>query len=129
MVLRASSNSSSFHCSKLKPFGEKFAEEKERPMTPGSDEGEEILSDMPPCRLGASGVARAAVNSTCHSTTSNATLTPQASLRFCCRNSFIGSGSIWREPEFEIIALKESGLAGVYPASASSALPLAGSNL
>jgi hypothetical protein len=56
-------------------------------------------------------------------------LTPQASLRFCCRNSFIGSGSIWPEPEFEIIALKESGLAGVYPASASRALPLAGSNL
>src|ERR1700678_1330352 len=98
-------------------------------MTPGSDDGEEILSDMAPCRLGASGVARAAVNSTCNSTTSNATLTPQASLRFCCRNSFIGSGSIWPEPEFEIIALKDSGLAREYPAAGTSALPLAASHL
>ena len=68
---------------------------------------------MAPCRLGLSGVARAAVSSTCHSITSNSTLTPQASLRFCCRNSFIGSGSICPEPEFEIIALNDSGFAAV----------------
>src|ERR1700731_3263814 len=98
-------------------------------MTPGSDDGEETLSDMAPCSAGLSGVARAAVRSTCHSTTSNATLTPQASFRFCCRNSFIGRGSICPEPEFEIITLNDNGFAGVYPASASSALPLAGSNL
>src|SRR3984893_9961895 len=98
-------------------------------MTPTSDDGEETLSAIAPCRLGESGVARAAVNSTFHLTTSNSSLTPQDSFRFCCRNSFIGSGSIWPEREFEIIALNDSGFAGVYPASASSALPLAGSNL
>src|ERR1700676_1303784 len=98
-------------------------------MMPASDEGEEILSAMAPCRLGLSGVARAAVNRTCHSTTSNSTLTPQASFRFCCRNSFIGRGSICPEPEFEIHPFNERGLAGEYPASASSALPLAASYL
>src|SRR6202165_5061666 len=98
-------------------------------MMPASDEGEEILSAMAPCRLGLSGGEPAAVNRNCHSTTSNSQLTPQASFRFCCRNSFIGRGSICPEPEFEIIALNDSGLAGEYPASASSALPLAGSNL
>src|SRR3979411_357140 len=98
-------------------------------MTPTSDDGELILSAMAPCRLGLSGVARAAFNNTCHSTTSNSTLTPQASFRFCCRNSFIGSGSICPEPEFEINVLNDSGFAVVYPASASSALPLVGSNL
>ena len=49
----------------------------------------------------------------CHSTTSNSTLTPQASFRFSCRNSFIGSGSICPEPEVEIMILSESGFAGV----------------
>src|SRR6266481_4834681 len=98
-------------------------------MTPASDDGEEILSDIAPCRLELSGVARAAVRRTCHSTTSNSTVTPQASLRFCCKYSFIGRGNICPEPEFEIIALNDRGLAGVYPASASSALPFAESNL
>src|SRR5713226_9118900 len=98
-------------------------------MTPASDDGELILSAIAPCRLGLSGVARAAVKRTCHSTTSNSTLTPQASLSICWRNSFNGKGSIGPEPEFEINALNDSGFAGVYPASASSALPLAGSNL
>src|SRR5260370_26392957 len=93
-------------------------------MTPRSDDGELILRAIAPCRLGLSGVARAAVKRTCHSITSNSTLTPQASFRFCCRNSFIGKGSICPEPAFEIIALNDSGFAGVYPASASSALPL-----
>ena len=41
--------------------------------------------------------------------------------------SFIGSGSIWPEPEAEIITLNFSGFCGVKPAAASSALPLAGS--
>ena len=68
---------------------------------------------MAPRRFGLSGVARAAVSSTCHSITSNSTLTPQASFRFCCKNSFIGNGSICPEPEFEISALNESGFAGV----------------
>src|SRR5580692_11029945 len=98
-------------------------------MTPGSDDGEEALSAMVPCRLGLSGVARAAVNRTCHSTTSKSTSTPQASFRFCCKYSFIGNGSICPEPEFEIITLNDSGFADVYPASANSALPLAGSNV
>src|SRR5258708_17303402 len=98
-------------------------------MTPASEDGELILSAMATCRLGLQGGARAAVKRTCHSTTSNSTLTPQASFRFCCRNSFIGKGSICPEPEFEINALNDSGFAGVYPASASSALALAGSNL
>ena len=98
-------------------------------MTPASDDGELILSAMAPRRFGLSGVARAAVSRTCHSITSNATVTPQASLRFCCKNSFIGNGNICPEPEFEINALNDNGFAGVYPASASSALPLAGSNL
>jgi hypothetical protein len=35
--------------------------------------------------------------------------TPQACFRFSCRASFIGSGSIWPEPEVEIITLNESG--------------------
>src|ERR1700730_10749962 len=98
-------------------------------MTPTSDDGELTLSAIAPCRLGLSGVARAAVRRTCHSITSNSTATPQASLRFCCKNSFIGNGDICPEPEFEINALNDNGFAGVYPASASSALPLAGSNL
>src|ERR1700694_3796516 len=98
-------------------------------MTPTSDDGELILTTMAPCRLGLSGVARPAVKRTCHSTTSYATLTPQASFRFCCRNSFIGKGNICPEPEFEISALNDNGFAGEYPASASSALPLAASNL
>src|SRR5580704_7763313 len=98
-------------------------------MTPGSDDGEEMLRAMLPCKLGLSGVARPAVSKTCHSLTSNSTSTPQASFRFCCRYSFIGNGSICPEPEFEIITLNDSGLADVYPASANSALPLAGSNV
>src|SRR5258707_5237979 len=98
-------------------------------MTPASDDGELILSAMAPRRFGLSGVARAAVRRICHSITSNSTVTPQASLRFCCKNSFIGNGNICPEPEFEINALNDNGFAGVYPASASSALPLAGSNL
>src|ERR1700731_1791590 len=98
-------------------------------MTLASDDGELTLSTMAPCRLGLSGVARPAVKRTCHSTTSNSTLTPQASFRFCCRNWVIGKGSLWPGPEFEIIALNDSGFVGVYPASASRALPLAGWNL
>src|ERR1700682_3247302 len=98
-------------------------------MTPTSDDGELTLSAMAPCRLGLSGVARAAVNSTCHSITSIFTLTLQASFRFCCRNSFIGKGSICPEPEFEINALNDHGFAAVYADSASSGLPLAGSDL
>src|ERR1700704_1445096 len=98
-------------------------------MTPTSEDGELILSAIAPCRFGLSGVARAAVKRTCHSITSNPTLTPQASFRFCCRNSFIGKGSICPEPEFEIKTLNDSGFAAVYPASASNALPFAGSNL
>src|SRR5205823_15125400 len=43
--------SSSFHCSKLKPFGEKLAAEKYRAITPSSDDGEEILSAIAPCRF------------------------------------------------------------------------------
>ncbi len=82
-------------------------------MTPASDDGELILSAMAPLQIGAVGRGAAAVSSTCHSITSNSTLTPQASFRFCCRNSFIGSGSICPEPEFEIIALNDSGFAGV----------------
>src|SRR5258706_12744757 len=39
-VASAASNSSSFHCSKLKPLGEKFADEKYATMTPTSDDGE-----------------------------------------------------------------------------------------
>src|ERR1700680_1382125 len=98
-------------------------------MTPASYDGELILSAMAPRRFGLSGGARAAVKQTCHSITWNCTFTPQASFRFCCRNSFIGSGNIWPEPEFEISALNASGFAGEYPASASSALPLGGSHL
>src|SRR3981081_1322318 len=98
-------------------------------MTPASDDGEELLSAIAPCRLGLSGVARAAVNSTCHSTTSKSTLTPQASFRFCCRNSFIGNGSLCPDTELEIIALTDRGWTRVSPAWASSALPLAGSDL
>src|ERR1700675_1613648 len=98
-------------------------------MTPASDDGELILSTMAPRRLGVWGVEGAPLNRTCHSITSNSTVTPQASFRFCCRNSFIGKGSICPEPEFEINALNDNGLASEYPASASSALPLAGSNL
>src|ERR1700759_3556911 len=119
MALSASSNWSSFHCSKLKPFGDQLAAAKYRAMMPASDDGDEMLSAIAPCRLGASGNGGPWLNHPCHSTTSKSTLTPQASLRFCCRNSFIGSGSIWPEPELEICTLNDSGLAAVKPASAS----------
>src|ERR1700722_7863741 len=98
-------------------------------MTPTSEEGDETLSTMAPFRLGVSGVGRPALTRICHSTTSKLTSTPQDSLRFCWMNSFIGSGDIWPDPEVEIIALKASGLSDVKPASASSFLPLAGSNV
>src|SRR5262249_28135230 len=117
----------SFHCSKLKPFGEKFADEKYRAMMPTSDDGDETLSAMAPCSAGLSGGCRTAVSSTCHSTTSNSMLTPQACLKFSCRYSFIGSGSIWPDPEVEIITLSDNGFCGVKPAAARSALPFAGS--
>src|ERR1700730_2019226 len=77
----AASNLSSFHCSKLKPLGEKLADEKYRAMMPTSDDGDEALSAMAPCRVGLSGVARMAVSRTCHSTASNSTLTPHACFR------------------------------------------------
>ena len=53
----------------------------------------------------------------------------QACLRFSCSASFIGSGSIWPEPEVETMTLKDSGLAAVKPASASSFFPFSGSNV
>src|ERR1700676_2906593 len=78
---KAESNFSSFHCSKLKPLGEKLADEKYRAMIPTSDDGDDALSAIAPCSVGLSGVARTAVSRTVHSTASNSTLTPQACFR------------------------------------------------
>ena len=61
---------------------------------------------MAPFSDASSGTARAAFSNTCHSTASTWTSTPQACLRFSCSASFIGSGSIWPEPDVEIM-LKE----------------------
>src|SRR5258708_1026188 len=108
-LANAASNSSSFHCSKLNPFGAKFAEEKYRAMMPTSEDGELTLSAIALLRPGASGICRTAVSKTCHSTASNSTLTPQDCFRLSCMYSFIGSGSICPEPDVEIITLKESG--------------------
>ena len=96
---------------------------------PTSLEGELTLSAIAPFSAGLSGTARPAFSSTCHSTASTCTSTPQACLRFSCSASFIGNGSIWPEPDVEIITLNDSGFCGVKPASASSALPFAGSNV
>src|ERR1700688_3171437 len=87
----AASNGSSFHCSKLKPLGEKLADEKYRAMMPTSEDGDDMLSAMAPCSDGLSGVARTAVSRTCHSTVSKSTSTPQDCFRLSCRYSFIGS--------------------------------------
>jgi len=54
-----------------------------------------------------------------HSITSKEASKPTA-LRFCWMYSFIGSGSIWPEPEVEIAILILGFLVGPYPASASS---------
>ncbi len=78
-------------------------------MMPASDDGDDALSAMAPRSVGLSGVARTASSSTCHSTASNSTLTPQDCFRLSCRYSFIGSGSICPEPEVEIITLNDSG--------------------
>src|SRR6266481_9952671 len=112
-AVNSASNLSSFHCSKLKPFGEKLADEKYRAMMPTSDDGDDTLSAIAPCNVGLSGVARTALSRTVHSTASNATLTPQACFRLSCRYSFIGSGNIWPEPEVEIITLNDSGFCAV----------------
>src|ERR1700730_3116822 len=110
---KAASNLSSFHCSKLKPLGEKLADEKYRAMMPTSDDGDEKLRAIAPCSIGLSGVARTALTKTVQSTASNSTLTPQACFRLSCRYSFIGSGDIWPEPEVEIITLNDSGICDV----------------
>src|SRR5262249_20677927 len=98
-------------------------------MMPASDEGELMLSAIAPLSDGLSGVERAFVKSTCHSTVSNCTSTPQACFRVSCRYSFIGKGSICPEAEGEIITLNDNGFSEVKPASASMALPFEGSNM
>ena len=80
---------------------------------PTSLDGELTLSAMAPFSDGSSGTARAAFSSTCHSTASTCTSTPQACFRFSCSASFIGSGSIWPEPEVEIMTLNDSGFLSV----------------
>src|SRR3954463_12030043 len=63
-----------------------------------------------------------------HSITSKVQSKPTA-LRFSCTYSFIGSGSIWPEPEVEIAILIFGFLVALYPASASSFWAAAGSYL
>ncbi len=57
------------------------------------------------------GELRKATNMVPHSTTSKEMSKPH-SFRFCCRNSFIGNGSIWPEPLVEIMTLLLTGLSG-----------------
>src|SRR4029077_18464238 len=68
------------------------------------------------------------VTSVFHSMTSNWVSKPTA-FRFSCTYSFIGSGSIWPEPEVEMAILILGFLFALYPASARSFLATAGSYL
>src|SRR6185436_19354994 len=68
------------------------------------------------------------VTSAFHSMTSNEASKPTA-LRFSCTYSFIGSGSIWPDPDVEMAILILGLLVALKPASASSFLAAAGSYL
>ena len=46
-----------------------------------------------------------------HSTTSKSMSMPTA-LKFCCMNSFIGIGTIWPDPDVEIMIFAFTGLSG-----------------
>ena len=64
-----------------------------------------------PCDCGAVGALRMATSMVPHSTTSKSMSMPSG-LKFCCMNSFIGIGTIWPEPEVEIMILALTGLSG-----------------
>ena len=72
------------------------------------------------------GALRTATSIVPHSTASKSMSMP-TSCRFCCRNSFIGIGTIWPEPEVEIMILARTRLSPPYPASLSRARALPGS--
>ena len=61
-----------------------------------------IASELTAC--GAVGSARNATSMVPHSTTSKLISKPHCFID-CCRNSFIGSGNIWPDPEVEIMIL------------------------
>ncbi len=68
----------------------------------------DTFSAWQPRRLGSPAGARNATSIVPHSTTSYLTSTPIAA-RFCCMNSFMGTGSFRPGPLVEIITLKRSG--------------------
>src|SRR5947208_14493337 len=65
-----------------------------------------------PSACGAEGGWRIATSIVPQSTTSKEMSKLQSFFKFCCRNSFIGSGSIWPEPLVVIMILALTGLSG-----------------
>src|SRR5262249_23628654 len=112
----SASNSGFFQFAQLKPWGGKVDEEKNVAKNEKWVAVARLMfiaSELSAC--GAVGGLRNATSIVPQSTTSNE-MSNQHSFRFCCKYSFIGSGSICPEPLVEIMILALSGFFRPLPA-------------
>src|SRR5262249_242708 len=128
-ILRSNaSNSGLRQCPQFEHLGVALSPENQRTTIGTSDETRLMFMASELTACGAVGSDRKATSMVPHSTTSKLMSKPHCFID-CCRNSFIGSGSIWPDPEVEIMILPLTVLPVPWPASARSFFAMAGSNL
>ena len=124
---KAPSRISFFQWPQFEPVGAKLKATNQRPIWETSEETRLMFIASAFIDWALVGALRKPTSMAPHSTTSNAMSKPHCFM-LCCRNSFMGSGSICPEPLVEIMTLARTGRSGPYPASLSSALARSTSN-